>query len=324
MTSQLRSGPRRGHAQSWSGKLPLIVALAFVATVYLFLYSPLIVTAVFSINSSTVQTLPLGSLSFKWYQALFHDPQMIGAILYSLKVALVAVLISSIVGPFFALVQVRMKFPGKKVLDLLISSPLVTPGMVLGISLLVVFNEGGVGTGFTTIVIGHAAFITPLIGFLVQQRLKVADPSLEQASMDCGAGPIRTFWHVTLPGMRVALIAGALLGFTLSMDEIAVTFFLAGTEQTLPVYVWGLVRFGFTPEVNAAFTLIAGGSLTLLGIAAALLWYTTRRTRVRPEDLESPNGEADAGRDAALDHFGQNEPSSLVPRRGSDKTISPV
>ena len=101
--------------------------------------------------------------------------------------------------------------------------------------------------------------------------------------MDCGAGSIRTFWHVTLPGLRVPLVAGCLLGFTLSMDEIAVTFFLAGTEPTLPVYVWGLLRFGFTPEVNAAFTLIAGGSLLLIGIAGLLLFFSGRRHRL-PEE----------------------------------------
>ncbi len=92
--------------------------------------------------------------------------------------------------------------------------------------------------------------------------------------MDCGAGHLRTFWHVTLPGVRVALVAACLLGFTLSMDEIAVTYFLAGTQPTLPVYVWGLLRFGFTPEVNAAFTLIAGGSLLLIGIAGVLLFFS--------------------------------------------------
>ncbi|WP_191563293.1 ABC transporter permease [Janibacter melonis] len=270
----------------------LLLAVLFVALVYLFLYAPLIVTAIFSLNDSTVQTLPLASWTLDWYRALFNDPQMIGAFLYSLRVALVSVLIASIAGLFFALVQVRMKFRGKKFLDFLLASPMVTPGMVLGISLLVVFNYAKIPTGFMTIVIGHAAFITPLIAFLVQQRLKVADPSLEQASMDCGAGVIRTFWHVTLPGVRVALIAGALLGFTLSMDEIAVTFFLAGTEPTLPVYVWGLVRFGFTPQVNAVFTLIAGGSLLLIGIAGLLLWANARRTRIRagaapsdPDDL---------------------------------------
>jgi ABC-type spermidine/putrescine transport system permease subunit II len=248
-----------------------------VAAVYLFLYAPLIVTALFSFNGSTVQTLPLSGLTLDWYTALFRDQQMMDAILYSLQVAAVSVTIACVAGLSFALLQTRMRFRGMKIIDLLLASPLVTPGMVMGIALLVVFNFASISTGFLTIVIGHAAFITPLVSFLVQQRLKVADPSLEQASMDLGAGRLRTFWHVTLPGVRSALVAAALLGFTLSMDEIAVSFFLAGTRPTLPVYVWGLLRFGFTPEVNAAFTLIGGGSLALIGIAGATLWLSGRK-----------------------------------------------
>jgi len=248
-----------------------------VLSVYLFLYSPLVVTALFSFNASTVQTLPMSGFTSDWYRALFSDQQMIDAILYSLQVALVSVALACVAGLGFALMMQRMQFRGKKLIDLLLASPLVTPGMVLGISLLVVFSFASIGTGFWTIVIGHATFITPLIAFLVRQRLKVADPSLESASMDCGAGRLRTFWHVTLPSVRVSLVAGALLGFTLSMDEIAVTFFLAGTRPTLPVYVWGLLRFGFTPEVNAAFTLIAGSSLLLIGAAALILLVSSRR-----------------------------------------------
>jgi spermidine/putrescine transport system permease protein len=176
-----------------------------------------------------------------------------------------------------------MRVRGSAVIQALLASPLVAPGMVLGISFLVVFHSAKIEPGFWTIIAGHICFITPLIMFILLQRLKTSDPSLEQASMDCGAGSIRTFWHVTLPGLRVALLAGCLLGFTLSMDEIAVTFFLAGTEPTLPVYVWGLLRFGFTPEVNAAFTLIAGGSLLLIGVAGVLLFFSGRRNRL-PEE----------------------------------------
>jgi ABC-type spermidine/putrescine transport system permease subunit II len=201
------------------------------------------------------------------------------AIFYSVKVAAVAVLISACAALGFALMIHRMRWRGKAVIQALLASPLVAPGLVLGISLLVNFHSAGLQSGFLTIIAGHISFITPLIMFILLQRLKTADPSLEQASMDCGAGPLRTFWHVTLPGLRVALIAGCLLGFTLSMDEIASTFFLAGTQPTLPVYVWGLLRFGFTPEVNAAFTLIAGGSLTLIAIAGILLFVSGRRRR---------------------------------------------
>ncbi|MBN3496639.1 ABC transporter permease [Arthrobacter pascens] len=260
--------------------------LAFIGTafgllglglVYLFLYLPLIVTALFSFNDSRIQTLPMVGPTLRWYQDLFQDPQMISAILYSLQVAFTAVLISIIAGTVFALTSHRVRIRGGKLLDLLLTSPLVAPGMVLGISFLAVFNYAKINTGFWTIVIGHTAFITPLVMFLVLQRLKVADPSLEQASFDLGAGRIATFWHVTLPGIRAALVAAALLGFTMSMDEIAVTFFLAGTEPTLPVYVWGLVRFGFTPEVNAAFTLIGGGSLTCIALAGMILWFNARK-----------------------------------------------
>jgi ABC-type spermidine/putrescine transport system permease subunit II len=256
--------------------LVAIVALA-IALVYVFLYAPLLMTALFSVNDSTVQTLPFAGFTTKWYSALFDDAEMKAAIAYSLKVAAVSVFVSACAGLAFSLMLHRLRFRGAGVFQALLASPLVAPGLVLGISLLVVFHQAKIQPGFLTIVAGHASFITPLVMFILLQRLRTADPSLEQASMDCGAGPLRTFWHVTLPGVRVALVAACLLGFTLSMDEISVTFFLAGTQPTLPVYVWGLLRFGFTPEVNAAFTLIAGGSLLLIAVAGVLLIFSGRR-----------------------------------------------
>jgi ABC-type spermidine/putrescine transport system permease subunit II len=252
-----------------------------VFCVYLFLYAPPIITAIFSFNSSSVQTLPFAHATFGWYRALFNDSQMQAAIFYSLKVAFTVVLVAAVFGTGFALLVQRVSFPGRNVFQALLASPLVTPGMVLGISLLVVFHSASVAPGFLTIVAGHVSFVTPLVTFIVLQRLRTLDPTLEQASMDSGAGPLRTFWHITLPGIRVALIAACLLGFTLSMDEITVTFFLAGIQGTLPVYVWGLLRFGFTPEVNAAFTIIGGGSLLLIIVATALLVGWTFRPRQR-------------------------------------------
>lgn len=265
-----------------------LVSIAVIA-VYVFLYAPMIITALFSVNDSSLQTLPYAGFTTKWFTALFADEAMVNAIKYSLKVAFVAVAISACAALGFSLILHRMRLRGKAIIEALLASPLVAPGMVLGISLLVIFHSAKIEPGFWTIVAGHASFITPLIMFILLQRLKTSDPSLEQASMDCGAGSIRTFWHVTLPGLRVALIAGCLLGFTLSMDEIAVTFFLAGTEPTLPVYVWGLLRFGFTPEVNAAFTLIAGGSLLLIGVAGLLLFFSGRRNRL-PEEKRRRGG----------------------------------
>jgi spermidine/putrescine transport system permease protein len=260
----------------------VLVGIA-VLIVYVFLYSPMIITALFSVNDSRIQTLPYEGFTTKWYSELFADEKMVNAIMYSLRVAFVAVLVSACAAIILALIVHRMRVRGGALIQALLASPLVAPGMVLGISFLVIFHSAKVEPGFLTIIAGHISFITPLIMFILLNRLKTSDPSLEQASMDCGAGSLRTFWHVTLPGLRVALLAGCLLGFTLSMDEIAVTFFLAGTEPTLPVYVWGLLRFGFTPEVNAAFTLIAGGSLLLIGVAGVLLFFSGRRHRL-PEE----------------------------------------
>jgi ABC-type spermidine/putrescine transport system permease subunit II len=271
----------------------------------------MIITALFSVNDSKIQTLPFAGFTTKWYSALFADEAMKTAIFYSLKVAFVAVTISACAALAFALMMHRIKLRGKVVVEALLASPLVAPGLVLGISLLVIFHSAKIEPGFWTIVAGHVSFITPLIMFILLQRLKTADPSLEQASMDCGAGPLRTFWHVTLPGVRVALIAGCLLGFTLSMDEIAVTFFLAGTQPTLPVYVWGLLRFGFTPEVNAAFTLIAGGSLLLIGVAGVLLFFSGRRHRL-PEERKKRRGRL-LGRAAAPDRTTPPEEGAPVP-----------
>lgn len=280
--------PLRRRRQSKAVKYVIAALVAvFVFAVYVFLYAPMIITALFAVNDSKIQTLPFVGFTTKWFSALFNDPSMKQAIVYSLEVAFVAVTVSACVGLGFALLIDRLRIRGKAVIQALLAAPLVAPGLVLGISLLVNFHTAKIQPGFFTIVAGHVSFITPLIMFIVLQRLKTADPSLEQASMDCGAGTLRTFWHVTLPGVRVALIAGCLLGFTLSMDEIASTFFLAGTQPTLPVYVWGLLRFGFTPEVNAAFTLIAGGSLTLIGIAGLLLFLSGRRHRL-PEERNKP------------------------------------
>jgi ABC-type spermidine/putrescine transport system permease subunit II len=265
--------PRRRHKI----KPGLIVGLLFLVAVFGFLYSPLITTALFSFNSSSVQTWPMQGITTQWYHDLFADQAMINALFYSLRVAVVAVAISAVAGLTFSLIAARVQFSGKRLLDGILAIPLVAPGMVLGISLLVVFNIAKVETGFLTLVVGHAAFITPLVMFVLQQRLKTMDPSIEHASMDLGAGRIKTFWHVTLPGVRVSLLAACLLGFTLSMDEIAVSFFLAGTRPTLPVYVWGLLRFGFTPEVNAVFTLIGAFSLLLIGGALIMLLATARR-----------------------------------------------
>lgn len=258
-------------ADSIKASASRFTAGTFLLAVYLFLYAPLFVTALFSFNDREVQSLPLSGLTTHWYSELWNNGPLKSAAAYSLRISIATVLIGIVLGTFFAVLLDRHVKRGRGALQGAIAVPVVLPGVVLGISLLVVFRYLGITPGFGTVVLGHATFVTPIIMFVVLARLRTLDPSLEQASLDLGAGWAQTFWHVTLPSIRVALFAGALLGFTVSFDEIVVTFFLAGVDVTLPVYVWNQLRFGFTPEVNAIFTVIGAFSVTLIVMATVLL-----------------------------------------------------
>jgi ABC-type spermidine/putrescine transport system permease subunit II len=247
------------------------MSFSFLALLYLFLYAPLFVTALFSFNEPVVQTWPISGLTGTWYSEMWGNGPLKKAALFSFKISLTTVLIGIVFGTYFALLISRYVKRGSNVLLAALSIPVVLPGLVLGISLLVVFRFASITPGFWTIVAGHATFVTPIIMFVVLTRLRTLDPSFEQASFDLGANRTQTFWHVTLPAIRVALMAGALLAFTVSFDEIVVTFFLAGVDVTLPVFVWNQLRFGFTPEVNAIFTVIGVVSVFLIIAATAML-----------------------------------------------------
>lgn len=247
-------------------------ALAFAGLVFLFLYAPIIVMAIFSFNESSVQSLPLEGFTTRWYQELARDEAMIDSVIYSLQVSLISVAISCVVGTAFALLFVRSRLRGMSILQALVAVPFLMPGMVLGVAILLTLREIGIEPGLVAIVIGHVVFITPVIVFVVAQRLQQLDPSLELASKDLGANSVRTFFNITFPAIRTSLIAAALLGFTVSFDEIIVTFFLAGNDPTLPVHIWTLLRQGFSPAVNAVLTVIAVFSVGIIVAAAAIIY----------------------------------------------------
>lgn len=244
-----------------------VVALGFALCVYAFLYLPIVVMAVFSFNKGAVQSLPLKGFSTVWYDRLANDSAMLDALAYSAKVSVLAIAISTVAGTGFAILFTRVKMKGLPVLQALIALPFVMPGMVLGISLLLAFRQVGIQPGMLAIVVAHVTFITPIIMFVVIQRLQALDPALEQASMDLGAGPLKTFFNVVFPSIRTSLVAAAVLGFTVSFDEVIVTFFVSGNQQTLPVHIWTLLRQGFSPSVNAILTIIAVFSVTLITVA---------------------------------------------------------
>ncbi|MFO1055535.1 MAG: ABC transporter permease subunit [Dongiaceae bacterium] len=261
-------------------------ALAWTAFLlpYALLYLPLVIIALFSFNASTVQALPFAGFTGKWYVALLGDHATFAALQRTWLVGLSAVLVSAVVGTAFALVFHYLVVPGRALLQGAITVPVALPGVVLGVALAIGFRSFGIPPGLLRLCIGHATFVMPVVMLVVLARLQRLDPSYAQASMDLGADRRRTFLHVIFPLIRSALLGGALLGFTLSVDEVIVTLFLTGVQPTLPIHIWNQMRFGFTPSINAVFTCI--GLLSLVVILAA--------TRILRADL-GQRGRAGAG-----------------------------
>ncbi len=239
--------------------------------VYAFLYAPLLTIAVFAFNDSTVQALPWAGFTLTWFSGILGNGLLISAVTFGLTVSIIVVLLASIIGTFFAVVLHPLTGRAPNVLTAAVVLPAIVPGMVLGLSLAITFRMVGFLPGLATIVVGHLTFTVPVVTLIVLTRLRRLDPTLQQASMDLGANPWRAFWSVTFPQIRTAVIAAALLTFTLSFDEVIVTFFLVGTQPTLPLFIWAQTRFGFTPEVNAIVTIIGVISIVLIVIATRVI-----------------------------------------------------
>lgn len=250
--------------------------LAFA--VFAFLYLPLLVTALFSFNDGSAMVWPIEKFSTRWYHELFADATLWSSVRNSILVAVVAVVIALVFGAGTAIVLDRVQFVGSGAISALLLLPFVIPGVLTGLALALFFYWAGVQFSLMTVALGHVTFITPVMYFLVASRLARSDRTLEKASMDLGANYLRTFWHVTLPNIRMALLAAALLGITLSLDEVIITYFLIGTEKTLPMEIWTRIRFGFTPEINAVFTIVVAISIVST-LAAAIFWFRTGKQR---------------------------------------------
>ncbi|HYC33028.1 MAG TPA: ABC transporter permease [Gemmatimonadales bacterium] len=249
------------------------------AAVFGFLYLPIAVVVLFAFHDSAIIAWPLQLGTLRWFRALVHDRAMIAAAWASVKLALVAVALALLLGVPAAFALDRLAFPGKTAFRRLVLLPLVLPGIITGVALLSFFSFVGLrlSAGYPLVpgwpvVLGHGAALTSIVVTQVFARLQRFDRSLEEASLDLYAAPWTTFRHVTLPAIRSAVIGSALLVFTLSLDEIAVTFFLIGRQNTLPLHIWGLLRRGITPEVNAAATIIF-----LLSLAVIVVWASLTR-----------------------------------------------
>jgi spermidine/putrescine transport system permease protein len=259
------SGATALRGSRWLGLHALVV--------FAFLYLPIAVLIVYSFNGAGVGGFPPRNLTLDWYRTLFADGAIWESVGNSLLVAACAVGIALGLGIPAALALDRAHFPGKALFRRLVLLPLILPGIITGLSLLMLFNEAKVKLSLLTIVLGHGTALISVATTEVFAGLQKLDRSQEEASLDLGATYWQTFVRVTLPNLKLSIIGAALLIFTLSMDEIAVSFFLIGRNNTLPLEIWGRLRRGITPEINAISTIIF-----VFSLAAIVLWYRLRRS----------------------------------------------
>lgn len=250
----------------------------------LFLYVPMLVLVVYSFNASKLVTVWSG-FSTQWYGELFRDEQILAAIWMSLRIAFFSASMAVCLGTIAAFVMTRYgRFRGKTALSTMVTAPLVMPEVITGLSLLLLFVQMAQITGWpadrgmATIWIAHTTFCSAYVAVVVAARLREIDLSIEEAAMDLGSPPMKTFFFVTLPVIAPALVAGWLLAFTLSLDDLVIASFVSGPgANTLPMVVFSSVRMGVSPKINALATLI----ILAVSLATLLAWYLMRRNEAK-------------------------------------------
>jgi spermidine/putrescine transport system permease protein len=237
---------------------------------FLFLYLPILILIIYSFNENKVSSVWTG-FSLIWYQALFKDQAVLDALKVTLWVGFWSTLISTVIGTLTAIAMERYKFIGKVAYDAVLYLPIIIPDIVMALSTLLFFVIIGIPLSRYTVLIAHVAFNISFVAIIVRARLADMDTVLEEAAADLGADEWQTFWRITLPLLMPGVISGALLAFTLSLDDFVITFFVSGPgATTLPVRVYSMIRFGLTPEVNAVSTLMFVGSSLLVVISLIL------------------------------------------------------
>ncbi len=237
------------------------------AGVYLFLYLPLIVVVAYSFNDSKLNAEWIG-FTWDWYAKLFHNEEMIEAAINSLLIGVAAALAATVLGTLAGLALQRYKL---KLLPLLVIAPVAIPEIMMGVSLIVFYEKIGLPLGIMSVILAHIAFCVSFVAIVVRSRLAGMDESLVEAARDLGATPLRAFWLVTFPLILPGIIAGALMAFTLSIDDFVITFFTAGAGvSTLPLRIYTMVKVSVTPEVNAVSTLLILLTLFLIIVATKI------------------------------------------------------
>jgi spermidine/putrescine transport system permease protein len=238
---------------------------AAAAAGYLFLYVPLAIVVAYSFNNSRLNAEWVG-FTLDWYDKLFHNEEMLTAAGNSLAIALTASLVSTVLGTMAGVAMYRYKL---RLLPILVLTPIAIPEILMGVSLLIFFVLLNFTLGLVSVALAHIAFCIGFVAIVVRSRLAGMDESLTEAARDCGATPFEAFRYVTLPLIMPGVIAGALMAFTLSIDDFVITFFTAGAGTvTLPLQIYSMIKIAVTPEVNAVSTLLMLLTLALIIVAS--------------------------------------------------------
>jgi spermidine/putrescine transport system permease protein len=258
---------------------------AFAVLIYGFLFAPIVVLIVFSFNDSR-RTFVWRGFTLDWYPRLFANDDLLDALFVTLQVAAVAVVVATILGSLLGLGLARLRFRGSGATETLLLLPMVTPEIIMGISLLIFFFQlfGAVGS-VGQLSIAHITFCISYVAVTVRARAAGMDPRLEEAARDLGASAWGAFRYVTIPLILPAIIAGALLAFALSFDDLVVSSFNYGVgSTTLPIYIYSSIKFGVSPQINAISTLIVAVVAVALFVAWRLGAFRPARASLAVED----------------------------------------
>ncbi|WP_395515592.1 ABC transporter permease [Pseudorhizobium flavum] len=259
---------------------PIILTLGFA-----FLYIPIIILVIYSFNASRLVTV-WGGFSLQWYAAMWSNQGLMDAAWATARVGVLSATLGTVLGTLAALALVRFsRFPGRTAFSGMIYAPLVMPEVITGLSLLLLFVALNVDRGFWTVTIAHTTFTMCYVAIVVQSRLLTFDRSLEEAALDLGCPPVKAFFKVTLPLIMPAVVAGWMLAFTLSLDDLVIASFTTGPgATTLPIKIYSQVRLGVTPEINAICTILIG-LVTIGVIFASIASKRAELRRIRDEHV---------------------------------------
>lgn len=263
-----------------------IVLRGFVFFMVIFLYAPTLLLPIFAFNDSKIVAFPLSGTTTKWFELLWENDALHSATINSLFIAVSSAVLATILGLLAARAATRYKFRGQLPMLGFIMLPMVLPEIIVGVSLLVVILQAGFDLSLGTIILGHTLICTPFAIALLRTSFQQLDPSTEEASLDLGESRMTTFFRVTLPLIMPGVISSLLVSFTISLDEFIIAFFLSGTEPTLPVYIWGQLRF---PQ-KIPTILALGTILLVLSIGLLTLSEIIRKRSARKLGLEDAVG----------------------------------